>query len=517
MQRSLDVATIRTCSWIVLIELCGLLSHGLIRAQAAGAVGVFESHSDVGTVLHHGSVEYEAGKKTYTISGSGENMWSTADAFQFVWKKMSGDVSLTADISFLTKTGNEHKKGVLMLRQSLDGDSVYVDVALHASGLTSLQFRDEKGAVTREVQSNLSAPKRLRIVKRGDYVYMALGSEVAQPAGGWLRIPLQGSFYVGLGVCSHDKDVVEQAVFSNVELTQPEVSSGEPVLYSTLETVDIDSADRRVAYLARGRFEAPNWTRDGKGFLFNQDGRILSLPVNGLAQGAFDSQQPGILSTGLATHCNNDHGISPDGKELAISDNSQGESVVYVMSSDGTLRRITQKSPSYWHGWSPDGKTLAFVGQRNGEFDIYTIPAAGGEETRLTTAKGLDDGPEYSPDGKYIYFNSERTGHMQIWRMKADGSEQERVFSDDLNNWFPHISPDGQWMVFLTYGADVTGHPENKDVMLRLMSLADKKITVLAKLFGGQGTINVPSWSPDGKQLAFVSYMLIPPDASVSK
>jgi Tol biopolymer transport system component len=129
----------------------------------------------------------------------------------------------------------------------------------------------------------------------------------------------------------------------------------------------------------------------------------------------------------------------------------------------------------------------------------------------LTTAKGLDDGPEYSPDGKYIYFNSERTGHMQIWRMKVDGSEQEQVVSDDLNNWFPHISPDGKWMVFLTYGADVKGHPENKDVMLRLMSLTDKKITVLAKLFGGQGTINVPSWSPDGKQLAFVSYMLISP------
>ncbi len=102
---------------------------------------------------------------------------------------------------------------------------------------------------------------------------------------------------------------------------------------------------------------------------------------------------------------------------------------------------------------------------------------------------------------------------MQIWRMKPDGSEQEQVFSDDFNNWFPHISPDGRWMVFLTYEAEVNGHPENKNVMLRLMSLdpaADKKITVLGKMFGGQGTINVPSWSPDSKQLAFVSYMLVP-------
>lgn len=494
-------------SLITLMACVLSLNSSLLTAQNTTApLGIFESHGDVGTVLHAGSVDYSASNRTYTISGSGENMWLTADAFQFVWKKISGDVTLTADIAFLMKTGNEHKKAVLMLRQSLDADSVYADVALHASGLTSLQFRDEKGAVTREIQSNLSAPKRLQIARRGDYVYMSLaeGGDL-KVAGGWLRIPLQGAFYVGLGVCSHDKDVVEKAVFSTVELTQPAAATGQPVLYSTLETVAIDSADRRVAYLAPGRFEAPNWTRDGSAFLFNRDGRIERLPVDG--------GKSTVIDTGFATRCNNDHGISPDATQLAISDNSQEdhESLVYVVpAGGGTPRRITQKSPSYWHGWSPDGKTLAFVGLRNGDFDIYAIPAGGGEETRLTTAKGLDDGPEYSPDGKYIYFNSERTGHMQIWRMKRDGSEQEQVFSDDLNNWFPHISPDGQWMVFLTYDASVTGHPENKDVMLRLMSLSDKKITVLAKLFGGQGTINVPSWSPDSKRVAFVSYLLVP-------
>src|SRR5450755_226960 len=494
------------------IAICSCVAVDAAAQTANGPVGIFESHGDVGTVLHAGSVDYDAGKKAYTIGGSGENMWLGKDAFQFVWKKMSGDVTLTADISFLTKTGNEHKKAVLVLRQTLDEDSVYVDVALHASGLTSLQFRDEKGAVTREIESNLSAPKRLRIARRGESVYMSLDPDGGEPefAGGWLRIPLQGPFYVGIGVCSHDKDVVEQAVFSNVELSNASpAESAKPALYSTLETIAVDSADRRVAYLAPGRFEAPNWTRDGKAFLFNRDGHIERLAVG--------SDKPAVIDTGIANRCNNDHGISPDGAQLAISDNSQEDhnSLVYIVpTTGGTPRRITQKSPSYWHGWSPDGKTLAFVGQRAGEFDIYTIPAAGGEETRLTTAKGLDDGPEYSPDGKYIYFNSERTGHMQIWRMKPDGSEQEQVFSDDLNNWFPHISPDGQWMVFLTYGADVAGHPENKEVMLRLMSLADKKITVLAKLFGGQGTINVPSWSPDSTQVAFVSYMFVPEEKS---
>ena len=482
---------------------CGRLAWA---QDAKGPLGIFQDHSDVGTVLHPGSITYDSSKNTYTISGSGENMWFASDAFQFIWKKLAGDLTLTADISFLTKTGNEHKKAVLIVRQSLEADSVYADVALHASGLTSLQYRDAKGALTREIQSKISAPRTLRLAKRGDYVYMALSSDdEVKPAGGWLRIPLQGTFYVGLGVCSHDKDVLEQAVFSKVELTQSGPSPEQPVLYSTLETVAIDSADRRVAYLSQGRFEAPNWTRDDSAFLFNRDGHIERLPV--------DSDNPVQLDTGFATRCNNDHGISPDANLLAISDNSQGdhESVVYTVPiGGGAPRRVTQKFPSYWHGWSPDGKTLAFVGQRNGEFDIYTIPVTGGEEIRLTTAKGLDDGPEYSPDGNYIYFNSERTGHMQIWRMKPDGSEQEQVFSDELNNWFPHISPDGHWMVFLSYDPSVTGHPENKDVTLRLMSLADKKITVLAKLFGGQGTINVPSWSPDSKRLAFVSYMLLP-------
>jgi len=508
----------------------GLLLSSAFAGQATGQgtapVGMFEGHGDVGTVLHAGSVDYDAAKHTYTISGSGENMWSTADAFQFAWKKVSGDVALAADISFAGTGGNEHRKAVLMIRQSLDADSVYADVALHGNGLTSLQFRDEKGAVTREVQSNITGPKRLVIARRGDYVYMLLSGDGGElkPAGGWMRVPLHGPFYVGLGVCSHDKDVVEKAMFSDVELDNTaasiphstlesivdpagldKASTATSALYSALETIAIDSADRRVAYIAKGRFEAPNWMRDGSGFLFNRDGHIERL--------AIDSDQPVKLDTGIATRCNNDHGISPDATQLAISDNSQKDhnSLVYIVPiAGGAARRITQKSPSYWHGWSPDGKTLAFVGQRDGDFDIYTIPAAGGDETRLTTAKGLDDGPEYSPDGKYIYFNSERTGHMQIWRMKADGTDQEQVFSDDQNNWFPHISPDGKWMVFLTYGADVTGHPENKDVMLRLMSLADNKITVLAKLFGGQGTINVPSWSPDSKRLAFVSYMQIP-------
>ena len=496
---------------------------------SATPTGVFENHADVGSVLHPGTLEYDPAQGTYTVGGGGENIWSTTDAFHFVWKKVAGDVSLAADISFLGKGGNEHRKAVLMVRQSLEADSAYADVALHGNGLTALQYRDEKGATTHEIQTQevqeyIPLPKHLRIEKRGNFVYLFLGDggKEVHYSGASISVPLQGTYYVGIGVCSHDKDAMEKAAFANVDLAANLAPVAKTTLSSALERVTIASTVRHIVYVAPERFEAPNWTRNGTSFLFNRDGRIYRLPVSG--------GEPALIDTGFANRCNNDHGISPDQTSLAISDQSQGsnQSIVYIVPIEGGVpRRITQKSPSYWHGWSPDGKTLAFVGQRNDEFDIYTIPVTGGEETRLTTAKGLDDGPEYSPDGKYIYFNSERTGHMQIWRMRADGSEQEQVTVDDWNNWFPHISPDGAWMVFLSYEPDVKGHPENKGVMLRIMSLSDgkmsdgkasdKKTSALASLFGGQGTINVPSWSPDSKAVAFVSYALVPDESRGKK
>jgi hypothetical protein len=492
--------------------LSGTSAYG---AQTASPLGVFEDHGDVGAVLHAGSAQFDAARDAYTLAGSGENIWSTGDAFHFAWKQVSGDVALAADIAFPEQGGNPHRKAVLMIRQSLDADSSYADVALHGVGLTSLQFRDTQGGVTHEIQSNISAPHRLRIEKRGDFIYLFLATAAGEPlktSGASIKIPMQGKFYIGIGVCSHDKDVVEKAVFSKVELSTPAPMTASPVLYSTLETVPIASTDRRVVYVAAGHFEAPNWTTDGASFFFNSEGRILRLPVAG--------GTPETIDTGTATRCNNDHGLSPDQKWMAISDQSQADhlsSIYIVPIGGGTPRRVTVNSPSYWHGWSPDGKTLAFTGQRNGDFDIYTIPVAGGDETRLTTAKGLDDGPEYSPDGKYIYFNSERTGRMQIWRMLADGSNQEQITFDEFNNWFAHISPDGKWMAFLSYGPEVTGHPSNKDVQIRLMALSDRKISVLGKLFGGQGTINVPSWSPDSTKVAFVSYQLLPAEEAAIK
>ncbi|MEO5958302.1 MAG: hypothetical protein ABIR80_04245 [Opitutaceae bacterium] len=272
---------------------------------------------------------------------------------------------------------------------------------------------------------------------------------------------------------------------------------------SSLEIITIATREFRSVYQTEQHIEAPNWSRDGAALYFNGGGRIfrLPLPLGGAAV-------PEQIDTGFAIRCNNDHGLSPDGRVLVISDQTKdGASRIYLLPATGGVpREITPLAPSYWHGWSPDGRTLAYCAKRDGKFGIFTIPTAGGAEMRLTITDGLDDGPDYSPDGKWIYFNSDRSGRMQIWRMHPNGSVMEQVTDDEFNNWFPHPSPDGRWIAFLSYGPDVKGHPPDKDVTLRLMPAAGGTPTLLAKLFGGQGTINVPSWSPDSLRFAYVRY-----------
>jgi hypothetical protein len=485
------------------VLICSMFTRPL-----CAATDLFDGHGDVGVTKHAGSVEFDAAREAYTVAGGGANMWFTNDAFHFVWKKVSGDVTLAANISFLGAGGDPHRKACLLVRQSLEPDCAYADAALHGDGLTSLQYRPTADERTYEIQSAVSRPKRLRIEKRGRYVSMSIAGADGElrPAGGSFRLDLIEPFYLGLGVCAHNNERIEKAVFSSVELKIGlPVSGVAPKLICTLETVPIASKDRRVVWTTTNHIEAPNWSRDGTALFFNSRGRIYQVPLT--------NGEPKLIDTGFATRCNNDHGISPDGATLVISDQSQGDrkSRIYTLPIDGgSPRQVTQAGPSYWHGWSPDGKTLVYCAERNGEFDIYSIPAGGGTETRLTTARSLDDGPDYSPDGQWIYFNSDRSDQMHIWRMRADGSQQEQMTNDDFNNWFPHPSPDGKWLVFLSYEKDVKGHPENKDVSLRAMPLAGGKIEVLAKLFGGQGTINVPSWSPDSRRVAFVSYQFVP-------
>jgi hypothetical protein len=446
-------------------------------------------------------------------------MWFTNDAGHFVWTRMTGDFRLNAAIAWVTAGGDPHRKACLMVRQSLDADSAYVDLAFHGNGLTSLQYREARGGPTREIQLDGPSPNSmsgatnglasgtLGIERQGD-VFLSLNAPekgVLSPSGAFMREALVDPVYVGLAVCAHNDKALESARFTRLGLERLKADHArEPQLHCTLETVAIASHDRKAIYHTLDHIEAPNWSRDGSNFFFNAGGRIYRLPVSG-------GEKPETVDTGFAVRCNNDHGFSPDGKRLAISDQTRGgKSLIYTLpATGGEPVALTTRAPSYWHGWSPDGVTLAYCAERDGEFDIYTIPTSGGEEKRLTTAKGLDDGPDYTADGKFIYFNSERSGSMQIWRMKPDGSDQEAVTSDEFNNWFPHPSPDGKWIVFLSYEKGVTGHPANQPVRLRLMPIGGGPIQELARLFGGQGTMNVASWSPDSRQVTFVSYELI--------
>jgi len=350
----------------------------------------------------------------------------------------------------------------------------------------------------------------VRLERTGDLFTLSVSRDGThyQPVGS-VTVPLKDPVHVGLGVCSHDDKAMSTAVFTHVgHEAAGTVPPKQRVLESRLEVLTVETGEREVVYETRSRIEAPNWSRDGRALLFNSGGRLYSLSREG--------GKPAAVDTGDAHALNNDHGLSPDGRWLAISHEPKDDSVISIVpAAGGAPRRVTALGPSYWHGWSPDGKTLVYCAERKGEFDVYSISAdaeRSTEERRLTTATGLDDGPDFAPDGQTIFFNSVRTWSMKIWRMKPDGSEQKQVTNNpEWADWFPHPSPDGKLLVFLSYDPSVEGHPENKDVALRVMPLAGGEARVVARLFGGQGTINVPSWSPDSRSFAFVSYRLVKP------
>jgi TolB protein len=473
-----------------------------------GPLGLFEGQADIGDVKNPGSGTYDAGKQEYTISGSGANMWLGSDQFHFVWKQMKGDFILTTRAAFAGKGVEEHRKLGWIVRSSLDPDSPHAVAVVHGNGLTSLQYRRTKGGLTEEVKSPINAADVIQLERKGNTCTMSVAhfgdpfvtTQVSD-------LELGDAVYAGLFVCAHNPDVVEKATFSDVQITVPARDNFVPYrdyIGSNLEIMDVTTGHRKVIYHSPDSLQAPNWTRDGKALIYNSKGLLYRFD---LASGT-----PTVIDTGIATNNNNDHVLSFSGKMLGISSNHSKEdgnkSIVYVVaSSGGNPRRITSQGPSYMHGWSPDDKFLVYTAERNGEFDIYRMSVQGGQEQQLTTAKGLDDGPEYTPDGKYIYFNSNRNGTMQIWRMKPDGSDQEQITNDEYNNWFPHISPDGKWIVIISFPTEVSpgDHPFYKRVCIRSMPAGGGAPKVIAYVYGGQGTINVPSWSPDSKKIAFVS------------
>ena len=498
-------------TWGIVAVLAGVVivvEPGAGGAQQKGeALGVFEGQADVGAVNPPGTAKFDGG--VYTISSAGANMWAREDAFHFVWKKMSGDAALSADITFAdSQKPDPHRKAVLIFRQSLDANAIYVDAAQHGSGLMGLQYRTEPGATTQDIELNTERlPQRLKLVKHGDTftMYLSYQGEPLHAVGATTKLHLQEPFYAGIGVCSHNNDVVETAKFSDVKLqTGAEADSEKTASGSTLQTVGIEENFRRALVVATGpgRMEAPNWSKDGKTLFFNRDGKIWRIGAEG--------GEASVVNTGDATKCTGSHGLSPDGQLLAISCSTPGkpETRVYIApAAGGQPKLVTEGAWSYFHGWSPDGKTIAFTRpDHKGGGNIFVIPADGGAEKALTAGSGISDDPDYSADGKWIYFNSDRGGSMQIWKMRPDGSGPEQVTDDEYANWTPHPSPDGHSVLILSYPKGVKGHPTNTDIAFRVLNVSDGKIRTVVNVVGGAGSDNTPNWAPDGKHFAFVSF-----------
>ncbi len=487
-------------------------------AGAQQPLGIFSNHADIGNPKIKGTANYYANDQSYHLKGSGYNIWFGRDEFHYAYNKIKGDFILTANFKLLGAGTDPHRKIGWMVRAGTGEDAAHMTATVHGDGMIALQWRRMRGAHMRDPQDEIFTKKKateiVQLERLGKVFIMRVAhpGEPLQEIGRTDAIEMPDEALAGIFICSHNPDVLEEGLAWNVriEKTVPDTHNGyrDGILGSRMEIMNVFDGKRKIIHEDTGRFEAPNWMPDGKKLLFNQGGSIYTIPIEG--------GKPEMLNTGNAKRNNNDHVISMDGKWLAISSHRDGmpgggSTIYYLPLTGGEPKLVTDSTPSYLHGWSADGKELVYTAQRISKSPVYNIykkPINGGPEVRLTNlSEGLADGPEYSPDGKYIYYNCTVSGSMQLWRMKTDGTEQLQLTFDEYNNWFAHPSPDNKWIVFLSFPntIDATDHPFYKRVMLRMMPVSGGAPKVIAYLYGGQGTINTPSWSPDSKQVAFVS------------
>ncbi len=486
-----------------------LLFFSIAGSSQMNPIGQFEHHQDVGNPKLAGSAVYNENDQTYTVTGAGTNMWAKADQFHFLWKKIKGDFTISATIKFIGKGAAEHRKIGIMARNELTTNSPYADACVHGDILSSLQYRPTDTSNTYQVVLSSYHPTDIEFSRRGNVFTFSAATFGENYKSVSKEMQLNNEVYAGLFICSHVEDVLETAVFSNVRIiipVNPDYRPYRDYIGSHLEVMDVATGHRKILYSIPTSIQAPNWTKDGKHLIYNSSAGLLYKYA--LADGKITE-----LNTGEARSNNNDHVISFDGTKLAIS-NHVGErriSTLYTLPITGSDKPVQITSPdsghSYLHSWSPDGRKLLFTGQRKGQYDIWTVDITTRKETQLTNSPTLDDGPEYSPNGQWIYFNSVRTGTMKLWRMKPDGSNQQQVTFDEYNDWFPHFSPDGKWILYISFPKEIdpTTHPFYQRVYLKIMPASGGVPKTIAYIYGGQGTINVPSWSPDGKRIAFVS------------
>lgn len=473
------------------------------------STGIFYDHLDIGSDQLNGAVSYHSEEQEYLIEGSGK-MDQAQDQFHFLYNSIQGDFILRANVKFVGEDADPKRELGWIARNNFHADAKSVNIAVQGDGEVALKYRRDKGGNTFELKSKDRSPDIIQLERRGDTIIMGTAKMGERMV--YMRLEdfsLNKECFIGLYVCSNDPKVAETAIFRNVRIIKPYDDTEEQYqeyLGSHMEILDVDNLNRKVLFSSAHSLQAPNWTVDGESLIYNSNGYLYQYDLN--------SRKTKMINTGFAERNNNDHVISFDGKQLAIShhdDEDNGDSAIYILPIEGSDEplRVTKKGVghSYLHGWSTDHSELLFTGSRNGQYDIYSVNIKTGVETQLTDTAGLDDGPEFDPQGKYIYFNSNRSGTMQIYRMKPDGSDVEQLTFDELNDWFPHISPDGKKMVFLSFGTDVDSgdHPFYKHVYLRIMPVDGGKPKIISYVYGGQGTINVPSWSPDSKKVAFIS------------
>lgn len=490
-------------SIVSLVTVVGAALAPSAAAQSDGP-GVFDGHTDLGEALTPGAARYDTKTQSYILQSPTADDASAPRPVHVAWTPVSGDVLLRMRLD-AERTDTSPTAGWIV-RSSLDPDAPFVELAVQSSERTTLRYRLPSGG-TRTVASPVTAPDVLQLARSGNTFEMAV-AEFGDPftRSEAYGVPLGDTVYVGLFVGPSEEDRAASTPFRNVRIVHPapdDLTPYEEYLGSTLETLDVTTGHRTRLHRSPESLQAPNWTPDDEALIYNSNGLLHRFDL--------DTKTPEVIDTGFANANNNDHVLTFDGTRIGISHHAEGHdgsSIIYTVPvAGGTPTQVTPKGPSYLHGWSPDGRVLTYTGERNGQFDIYTIPVDGGDEVQLTDAPGLDDGSEYTPDGQYIYFNSVRSGSMEIWRMRPDGSDKEQLTDDRFNNWFPHVSPDGTAVVFLSYRPAVPpgDHPFYKQVYLRRMPLNGGAPDVIAYLYGGQGTINVPSWSPDGTRVAFIS------------
>jgi TolB protein len=476
------------------------------QSIAQESIHQFIHQTDVGNVKHEGSTVYNFQSQKYQLEGSGSNIWFNSDEFHFVYFKVSGDFIVRGNMNFVGIGTDPHRKIGWMIRNDLTISSAYVSGAIHGDGLVSLQHRHTAGGETSDTTSTANHADILQLERQGNRFIMSAGRHGETLTETAIELTtINDEAYLGMYICSHNADIVEKAIYSNVRFIKPaldDVDGYEKILGSNLEIMNVETGDRKILHTVPNSIQAPNWTPDGKKLIYNSEGLLYEYTL--------ETDEIKVLDTDFAKDNNNDHVISFDGKQMAIShrDEKLDASVIYTLPlTGGEPKQVTPKGPSYLHGWSADDKKLVYCASRNDQYDVYEIDIATQQEVQLTNEPGLDDGPEYTPDGKYIYFNSNRTGTMQIWRMNPDGTNPQQLTNDKYNDWFAHISPNGKQMVYISYPPSVPSgdHPYYKRVMLRLSSIEGGTPRVVAYLYGGQGTMNVPSWSPDSKYIAFVS------------